>query len=430
VAPDATALAVNVTTFADVRPGYLRAGPAGQPVNGSSFLNTNGSGEVVAASTILPVSPAGLTLYTFGGGHVVVDLLGWFTGASAGDSADGLFVPVVPTRLRDTREEPGRIWPNGTIETPSPVAASALVTNVTVTAADWRGFVTAYPAGTTRPDTSTVNPIGFEHTVANLAITPVSTRGAAYFSLAGVDLVVDMTGYFTGQAVDAPLPPPPNQPRRPRVLLVGDSAMAALNVYTDSKQALSNFDAYYDLDNCRRLVHVSCLSPTTHRVPTTALEAIQAAPGTFDIVVMDVGHNDWNSPFFSEFDTIVNASRAKGAQVILWQTYTEANTAPEQHAAYVGNNIDLRFLTGLPQYNDVLLADWSTYSASHSRQWFFDGTHMYRPGAYGEADYLSRWVAALTHQPCVKPWSPGAVIPDPCPVPDAIGAPADPQALY
>ena len=37
---------------------------------------------------------------------MVVDLLGWFTGPSAAQSATGLFVPIGPRRLLDTREQP------------------------------------------------------------------------------------------------------------------------------------------------------------------------------------------------------------------------------------------------------------------------------------------------------------------------------------
>ena len=37
------------------------------------------------------------------GGHVVVDITGWFTGATAAASSEGLFTPVDPTRLLDTR---------------------------------------------------------------------------------------------------------------------------------------------------------------------------------------------------------------------------------------------------------------------------------------------------------------------------------------
>ena len=104
VPADAVALAVNVTSVGDTTPGYLSARPAGTPLQVTSFLNTNGSGQAVAATTIAPASPSGITLYSHGGGHVVVDLLGWFTGPSADDTGEGLFVPIGPQpRARHTR---------------------------------------------------------------------------------------------------------------------------------------------------------------------------------------------------------------------------------------------------------------------------------------------------------------------------------------
>ena len=88
--------------------------------------------------------------------------------------------------------------------------AAAIVTNVTITRADDAGFVTAYPAGTDLPTTSTVNATTRDDSVPNLAITGVAERGTAYFSDRGTDLIVDITGYFTGTPVASPLPVPAN----------------------------------------------------------------------------------------------------------------------------------------------------------------------------------------------------------------------------
>ncbi len=430
VAPDATALAVNVTSVGEDRPGHLSARPAGTPPGApTSFVNVDGSGRPVAAAVILPASGHGVTIASHGGGDVIVDLLGWFTGASAEASGDGLFVGHTPQRLLDTRESGPRVFAGGTREIGGVPGAAALVTNVTAVAADWHGFVTAYPAGTGRPGTSTLNPGYFDHTVANLAITRASDRGLAYFSRGGTDLVVDLTGYFTGAAVGAPQPPPPNPDVAPRVLIVGDSAMAALDVFTDARRALAGAHFVVDADNCRRLVHVSCRSDVTGRIPNTALEAVSAAPGTFDIVYMDVGHNDWHDPDFAwQVDLIMQAARSKGAKVVLWATYTEHVRIQGGAAqAYAWNNAMLRALK--PRYPDMVIADWSTYSSWHP-DWFWDGTHMYRAGAWGVADYIARWTAAITHRPCPAPWVRGGPIDVPCPNPDAAGAPVDVMSIY
>lgn len=433
VEPDASALVVNVTSVGETAPGYLSVRPAGSPVRTTSFMNLDGTGQATAASLIVPVSAAGFTVRSLTGGHVIVDLTGWFTGSTAADSTNGLFRPLAPTRILDTRLGGPRLHPGGTIEFPIDVDASgqavaSVVTNVTVTDSDRAGFVSAFPAGTARPATSTVNPAFWNHTVANAAITRVSDRGLAYWSLAGTDLVVDLAGWFVGTPVAATEPPAANTPTRARALLVGDSTLAGLDVYTGSWVALRGFDAVIDAESCRRLLRPSCHSNVTNRTPNTAVEAILGTPGTLDIVVVKAGYNDWFSDFPREFDAVVTASRAKGAHTIVWFTQNETVRRDTPRRAYRENNIDLRWLTTLPQYSDVVLADWFGYS-DRRQDWFGDGTHVTRSGAYAITDYVTRWVAALEHRPCPRPWLVGSTPPDPCPSPDLVGPVPDPVAV-
>lgn len=430
VDPDASAVVVNVTSVRETGPGFLTARPSGADAATTSILNPDGSGLPVAAATIVPVDTGGVAIDSYGGGHVVVDLLGWFTGPGADESDIGLFVPAIPRRVLDTRQGIGRIHPDGTIETPLPVdGAAALVTNVTVVRPDHRGFVTAYPAGSTAPSTSTVNPTAWNHTVANLAITNLGERGLAYRATTGTDLAVDLTGWFTGAPVAATTPPPPNEPTRSRVLLVGDSTLAALQVFPAAQAAFVGFDGTVDAESCRRLSRTSCRSDITGRVPSTAVEAIGAAPGRYDVVVVKAGYNDWFSDFPAEFDAVVRAARAKGAHTILWLSYNTRVSRSTARRAYEENNADLRVLAGSPAYADVLLADWRAYSDAR-REWFWDGTHLTTPGTWAIADYISRWIAAIEHRPCPRPWAAGGPLPEPCPAPDLVGAPTDPAALY
>ena len=82
-----------------------------------------------------------------------------------------------------------------------------------------------------------------------------------------------------------------------------------------------------------------------------------------------------------------------------------------------------------PEYADVILADWLRYS-SRRPDWFVDGTHLGVAGTWSLADYISRWIAALEHRPCPRPWAAGLVAPDPCPAPDAVGPVPDARSLY
>ncbi|MFE0578068.1 PKD domain-containing protein [Streptomyces sp. NPDC058874] len=119
------------------------------------------------------------------------------------------FVAHTPTRLLDTRDGTGavrgkvpaygstrvKVGGNGTI----PEGVTAVALNVTVTNTTSGGHVTAFAEGTDRPTTSNVN---FEagQSVPNLVIVPVGKNGyveLANRGSASVDLIADVTGYFT-----------------------------------------------------------------------------------------------------------------------------------------------------------------------------------------------------------------------------------------
>ena len=93
----------------------------------------------------------------------------------------------------------------------------AVVVNLTVTNAKAAGYLTAYSSGV-RPVASSVN-FQSGQTVANLATVPVASNGTITVfngAPAGVDLIVDVQGYFAGTG---PLPPGGFTPVDPRRLL-------------------------------------------------------------------------------------------------------------------------------------------------------------------------------------------------------------------
>ncbi len=420
VSADATALAVNVTSVDEHAAGFVTGSAAGAAAPATSFLNPDGSGGARSSSVILPVSAGGLALTTTAGGQLVVDIVGWFTGPSAPLSSAGLFVPIDPRRLLDTRAAGPRLWPGGTRELASPVAAAALVTNVTLDRTDGPGFVTAYPAGTGLPGTSSVNAPTRETIVANMAITPLSDRGIAYYANRGTDVIIDMTGSFTGAPVASSSPVLADDPPNSRVLLVGDSTLAALDVVPQAQRALTGFTPVVDAQPCRRLVQPSCQSRFTLRVPNTAVQAISSTPGALDGVVVKSGYNDGAPGFADAVTRVVAASRAKGAKWVIWLTYSEGPNTP--NGSYVQNNATLRRLAASGAYDDLVVADWRTY-ADGSHGWYADDrVHLLGAGAWATADYIARWVAAVQHMPCPRPWTVAGTLDDPCPSPDSFAA--------
>jgi hypothetical protein len=433
VAADASAIAINVTTVGGLRTGFLSVRPAGPESTMTSFMNPDGSGRARAASVIVPVSPGGFVITTTAGGHVIVDLVGWFTGPSAANSASGLFVPTAPTRLVDSRSNPPRLWPDGTRELDVDYNAAAIATNVTLDRTDASGFVTAYPAGTPLPTASTINAFGVNDTVANFAITPISNRGSAYYSDRGTDLIVDVTGYFTGTPMTATLPVPPNVQPPARALLVGDSTLAGVRWY-GTTEALLGYPYVLTAESCRRLATASCRGREGY-TPTNAVTAIRNASGSFGTVVIMGGYDDWWTVFSSSFDQVVAAARAKGARTIVWLTYREGvgyvnPSGSSANVAFVKNNEILREKMASGQFPDVVLADWNGYTATTSGWLASDGIHLTLAGSYAAADYISRHLAHLENRACPMPWVAGAAVDVPCPNPDVHGPVADIMSLY
>ncbi|MEW2588363.1 PKD domain-containing protein [Streptomyces virginiae] len=122
------------------------------------------------------------------------------------------FTPHAPLRLLDTRNGTGvakgkipanwytsvKITGQGTI----PDNVTAVVLNLTATNTTDSGHIIASGSGRPRPETSSLN-YGPGQTVANLVIMPVGSDGRVNLDNVGwgsVDLIADVTGYFTPAA--------------------------------------------------------------------------------------------------------------------------------------------------------------------------------------------------------------------------------------
>ena len=151
VPADAVAVVVNITATV-TGTGFWTAYPLGQARPNASNLNIDRPGETRAGQAIVLLSgvPA-FNVYSQGGGHLIVDVAGWFTGATGDLTTDGLFLPSNPTRLLDSRNSfVMPTWGGSTLEFPvygPPGQVSAAALNITGTESMVGGFVTAFPAG-------------------------------------------------------------------------------------------------------------------------------------------------------------------------------------------------------------------------------------------------------------------------------------------
>lgn len=436
----AIAAAVNITTTQSSGPGFFTAYAEGTGRPTASVLNTDSAGQTRAAAAIVPLEQGRFDVYTSLGDHVVVDIVGYFTGRGADRSDDGLFVASTPTRLVDTRLPVGgaggpRLWDGGGREfaiehvTGGPVAAIAA--NITMADTEDAGYVSAGPARVALGSVSSVNAATGQATVANAAIVPTSTRGISITTLEATHLVVDVTGWFTGSpvATDPDASAPANTPPRDRrVVVISDSAMAGVR-WNGALGGFQGFRAEARLESCRRLVQSSCRGREGY-APLTAYNEILALPqaGDEDLLVIATGYNDWNTRFASDFDQVVGAARARGFHHVAWVTYRSqvGYSIPSSGGAqsnYAEMNRILRAKVASGTFPEVRLWDLDAYTAPAPAGWFYsDGVHETVLGSWGVADWISRHVRAFDDRPCVQPWEPGGRVDDPCPNPDTLPA--------
>ncbi|WP_420079950.1 PKD domain-containing protein [Streptomyces sp. JL4002] len=193
VPPDATAVALNLTSTGATTDTHVIAYPQADRRPGSSHLNPE-PGKDKSNQVIVPVGPDGtITLYNNAGStHLVVDTVGYYRSL-----ADGRFVPSVPQRLADTRTT-GKLAPGATATvTGLPADAIGAALNVTATDTTAPGFLTVYGSGALRPEASSLNTRPGE-TVPNHVITPVGDGKVSIWNSWGGSnhVITDLSGYF------------------------------------------------------------------------------------------------------------------------------------------------------------------------------------------------------------------------------------------
>ncbi|MEY2959732.1 MAG: hypothetical protein RLZZ01_2300, partial [Actinomycetota bacterium] len=214
--PPSSAL-VNITAVDNAAGTFYSALPysaAGVP--STSSFNTSFGFDQRAGAAIVAVEMVGgaakMRVYTHQTAHIIVDVLGYFTGPSDSASSEGLFVPMSPLRVLDTRvpDPAARLWPAWVVEKklPSSVPSQigAAVINLTSTETRNGGFLSingARQVSYAPPKTSNVNWPAAGKTVPNLTVTRMATDGFEVYTSSGSHIVADLAGYFTGSPASA-----------------------------------------------------------------------------------------------------------------------------------------------------------------------------------------------------------------------------------
>ena len=284
VPADASAAVLNITLVSAAGPGFLTVWPGGVMPNASN-LNAQ-TGDVVANQVMVGTSDGQFSIYALAGGHIIVDVAGYFTGDSAPRSSDGLFVAVTPGRLFDTRQPSspsgGAMMAAGATATlvPSQVpgvpssGVGAVALNLTLVNTANPGFATVWPSGAT-PTVSSVNAHRAGQVVANHVVASLSAGSFNVFTNMNAHVLADVFGYWTlagapgsgggGTGLTAP------------------SAGPHVFFYTEGSSAGS---AYARWNPCRPIdyqLNASAASPSQLAALSGAISAVEYATG-FDLV--------------------------------------------------------------------------------------------------------------------------------------------------
>lgn len=213
VPADAVSVVLNLTAVAARGGGYLTVYPCGSARPTASNLNVV-AGQTVPNAVVARLGVGGaVCVFSLPTTDVVVDVAGFFADTT-------VLVPLdAPARVFDSR--PGELTidgrsqgggqrpAGGTVQLTVagragvPADASAVVLNVTAVDAAAPGFVTVYPTGNGRPNSSNLNYVSGA-VVPNAVTARLGAGGSiCLFTSGATDLVVDVAGYVIG-------PPPPS----------------------------------------------------------------------------------------------------------------------------------------------------------------------------------------------------------------------------
>jgi hypothetical protein len=116
------------------------------------------------------------------------------------------FVPLIPTRILDTRSGLGGVplADDSSIDVQvagfggvPAVGVTAVALNLTATDATQPGFVTVWPTGTSRPVVSNLNVERAGQTIPNFTVVRLGADGkVSLYALRALDLVADVAGYW------------------------------------------------------------------------------------------------------------------------------------------------------------------------------------------------------------------------------------------
>lgn len=212
---DVAAVALNVTVTNTTDAGHIAVQPGKDFIRPTTSNLNYVAGQSVPNLVIVPVRDGYVHLVNSGAGSV--DLIADVTGYFKREASSG-YTSLAPVRFVDTREglgtAKGQVPGQATFgvqiagQRGVPAGVTAVALNMTVTNPREAGHLIAFPSGQQAPTTSNVN-FTTGQTIANSVIVPVGADGKINIrngAWAGVDVIVDVVGYYSTDSKAAFVP--------------------------------------------------------------------------------------------------------------------------------------------------------------------------------------------------------------------------------
>jgi outer membrane protein assembly factor BamB len=214
-----SAVVLNVAVTNTSLPGNLTIYPAGTALPLASNLNWAQSQTISNLVETAIGSSGQVSIYSGNGSEdVIADVEGWVASPSGTPGPDGLYNPIVPSRVLDTRYAPypvgqsqaAPLGPNTTIQVQvtgvggvPATGVGAVVLNVTAANPMAASYLTVFPSGSV-PVAANLNFVAGQ-VIGNRVITPVDANGRAtiYNGAGTVNVIVDVGGWFTSSTSSA-----------------------------------------------------------------------------------------------------------------------------------------------------------------------------------------------------------------------------------
>ena len=203
------AVVLHLTSAQSTAQTYVSAWASDQPQPATSVFNPGPTGPD-SNLVVVPVGPGGkVSLFnSVGSLHLIVDVQGWFPTGSNYEAAG-------PARIFDTRSSAQPLGSGLAVDVPivgvggvPATGVGSVVMNVTAVDPTEPSYLTVYPAGTPRPDTSNLNTRP-GRVSANLVVARPGTDGkvSIYNRTGRTQLIIDVVGWFADGSDYVPLKP-------------------------------------------------------------------------------------------------------------------------------------------------------------------------------------------------------------------------------